>query len=68
MKRNYKVNAINENNEVLFTNECKNVKEVKNVIANFGGRYIYTVTKKDKLVKKLSSKKAMEVINNFNLF
>ena len=29
MKRNFKVNAINENNEVLFTNECKNVKEVK---------------------------------------
>ena len=68
MKRNFKVNVINNNNEVLFTNECKNVKEVKNVIASFGGRYIYTVTKKDKLVKKLSSKKAMEIINNFNLF
>jgi hypothetical protein len=68
MKRNYKVNAINENNEVLFTNECKNVKEVKNVIASLNGRYLYTVTKKDKLVKRLSSKKAMEIINNFNLF
>jgi hypothetical protein len=31
MKRNYKVNAIDNNNEVLFTNECKNVKEVKNI-------------------------------------
>ena len=68
MKRNFKVNIINNNNEILFTNECKNTKEVKNVITSFGGRYIYTVTKKDKLVKKLSSKKAMEVINNFNLF
>ena len=68
MKRNFKVNVINENNEVLFTNECKNIKEVKNVIASFGGRYIYTVTKKDKLVKKLTSKNAMEIVNNFNLF
>lgn len=68
MKRNFKVNAINNNNEVLFTNECKNIKEVKNVIASFGGRYIYTVTKKDKLVKRLSNKKAIEIINNFNLF
>ncbi len=68
MKRNFKVNVINENNEVLFTNECKNIKEVKNVIASFGGRYIYTVTKKDKLVKKLTSKNAMEIINNFKLF
>ena len=68
MKRNFKVNAINENNEVLFTNECKNIKEVKSVIASLNGRYLYTVTKKDKLVKKLSSKKAMEVVNNFNLF
>ena len=68
MKRNFKVNVINNNNEVLFTNECKNVKEVKNVIDSFGGRYIYTVTKKDKLVKRLSSKKAIEIINNFNLF
>ena len=68
MKRNFKINVINNNNEVLFTNECKNVKEVKNVIESFGGRYIYTVTKKDKLVKRLSSKKAIEIINNFNLF
>ena len=67
MKRNYQVNAINENNEVLFTNECKNVKEVKNIVASLNSRYIYTVTKKGKLVKKLSSKKAMQVINN-NLF
>lgn len=68
MKRNFKVNVINNNNEVLFTNECKNVKEVKNVIASFGGRYIYTVTKKDKLVKKLSHNKALEIINNYTFF
>ena len=68
MKRNFKVNVIDSNNEVLFTNECKNKKEVKNVIEAFNGRYIYTVTKKDKLVKKLRSTKAMEIINNFNIF
>ena len=68
MTRNFKVNVINDNNEVLFTNECKNKKEVKNVIEAFGGRYIYTVTKKDKLVKRLSSAKAIEIINNYNFF
>ena len=68
MKRNFKVNAINCNNEVLFTNECKNKKELKNVIEAFNGRYIYTVTKKDKLVKRLSHKKAVEIINNCNFF
>lgn len=67
MKRIFKVNVINENNEVLFVNECKNVKEVKNIIASLNSRYLYTVTKKDKLVKKLTSKNALDVINN-NLF
>ena len=68
MTRNFKVNVINDNNEVLFTNECKNKKEVKNVIEAVGGRYIYTLTKKDKLVKRLSSAKAIEIINNYNFF
>ena len=68
MKRIFKVNVINNNNEVEFTNECKNVKEVKNVIASFGGKYIYTVTKKDKLVKKLTHKQALKIINNYTFF
>ena len=67
MKRIFAVVVINENNEELFTNECKNTKEVKNVIRELNNRYIYKVVKNNKLVKKLTSKRALEVINN-NLF
>jgi hypothetical protein len=67
MKRVFAVVVINENNEELFTNECKNTKEVKNVIRALNNRYIYKVVKNNKLVKKLTSKRALEVINN-NLF
>lgn len=69
MKRIYKVNAINNNNEVLFTNECKNKKEVKNVINAFNGTVIYTVLKNDKIVKKMSSRTALEIIaTSTNIF
>ena len=69
MKRIYKVNAINTNNEVLFTNECKNKKEVKNVINAFNGTVIYTVLKNDKIVSKMSSKTALEIIaESTNIF
>lgn len=69
MKRIYKVNAINTNNEVLFTNECKNKKEVKNVINAFNGTVIHTVLKNDKVVKKMSSKTALEIIaESTNIF
>ena len=64
MKRIYKVNAINENNEVIYTNEAKNKKQVKNIINAFNHTVKYTVTKNDKLVKKLCSKSALEIINN----
>ena len=64
MKRIFAVVVINENNEELFTNECKNTKEVKNVIRELNNRYIYKVVKNNKLVKKLTSKRALEVINN----
>ena len=69
MKRIYKVNAINTNNEVLFTNECKNKKEVKNVINAFNGTVIYIVLKNDKIVKKMSSRTALEIIaTSTNIF
>ena len=64
MKKIYSVNVINENNDVLFTNKCKSKKEVKNIIKSFGSRYVYTVTKNDKLVKSLTHKKAFKIISN----
>jgi hypothetical protein len=65
MKRRYTVNAINSELEILFSNEAKNIKEVKNIIAELNGRYSFTVVKNNKLVKRLSSKSALEILKNF---
>lgn len=63
MKRIYKVNIINRvTAESEYSLEAKNKTEVKNIIAMLNKPY--TVTKRDKLVKKLSSKSALEIINN----
>ena len=65
MKRIYKVNIINKDTaEINYSLEAKNIKEVKNIINELYNICHYTVTKRDKLVKKLSSKPALEVINN----
>lgn len=65
MKRIYLVETINKENETMFTNYCKNVREVKNVIASFGGKYNYKTVKNGKLIKRLTSKSALEIIKNF---
>ena len=65
MTRKYIVNSINDNNEIKFSLEAKNKKEVKNIIKAFNGTQIYTVIKNNKLVKRMSSKKALEIIKNF---
>jgi hypothetical protein len=65
MKRRYTVNAINSELEILFSNEAKTIKEVKNIIAELNGRYSFTVVKNNKLVKRLSSKSALEILKNF---
>ena len=65
MTRKYIVNAINYDNEIKFSLEAKNKKEVKNIIKAFNGTQIYTVVKNSKLVKRMSSKKALEIIKNF---
>ena len=65
MKRIYLVETINKKNETMFTNYCKNVREVKNVIASFGGKYNYKTVKNGKLIKRLTSKSALEIIKNF---
>lgn len=65
MTRKYTVNAINHENEIIFSLEAKNKKEVKNIIKAFNGTKIYTVVKNNKLVKRMSSKKALEIIKNF---
>ena len=63
--RKYIVEVINQDNETMFTNECKNTREVKNVIASFGGKYSYKTVKNNKLVKRLTSKSALKIIKNF---
>jgi hypothetical protein len=65
MTRKYTVNAINYDNEIKFSLEAKNKREVKNIIKAFNGTQIYTVVKNNKLVKRMSSKKALEIIKNF---
>ena len=65
MTRQYVVEVINQDNETMFTNECKNTREVKNVIASFGGKYNYKTVKNNKLVKRLTSKGALKIIKNF---
>lgn len=65
MTRQYTVEVINHDNETRFSNECKNKREVKNVIKSFGGKYIYKTVKNGKLVKRLTSKSALTIINNF---
>lgn len=65
MIRKYTVNAINYDNEIKFSLEAKNKREVKNIIKAFNGTQIYTVVKRNKLVKRMSSKKALEIIKNF---
>ena len=65
MTRKYIVNAINYDNEIKFSLEAKNKREVKNIIKAFNGTQIYTVVKNNKLVKRMSSKKALEIIKNF---
>lgn len=65
MTRKYTVNAINYDNEIKFSLEAKNKREVKNIIKSFNGTQIYTVVKNNKLVKRMSSKKALEIIKNF---
>ena len=65
MTRKYTVNAINYDNEIKFSLEAKNKREVKNIIKSFNGTQIYTVVKNNKLVKRISSKKALEIIKNF---
>ena len=62
MKRIYKVNIINHNNEIKETLEAKNIKEVKNIIKALYNISLYTVTKNDKLIKRLSSKAALKII------
>lgn len=65
MTRKYTVNAINYDNEIKFSLEAKNKREVKNIIKAFNGTQIYTVVKNNKLIKRMSSKKALEIIKNF---
>lgn len=65
MKRIYKVNVINRDTaEINYSLEAKNIREVKNIINELYNIKHYTVTKKDRLVKRLSSKCALDVINN----
>ena len=65
MKRIYKVNIINRATaEINYSLEAKNIREVKNILTEINHTKPYTVTKRDKLIKKLSSKSALEIINN----
>lgn len=62
--KKYIISVINNDNEIKFSNECKSKKEVKNIIKFFGGKYHYKTTKNNKLVKSLTSKSALNIINN----
>ena len=65
MKRIYKVNIINRDTaEINYSLEAKNIREVKNILIEINHAKPYTVTKRNKLIKKLSSKSALEAINN----
>ena len=65
MTRKYIINSISYDNEIKFSLEAKNKREVKNIIKSFNGTQIYTVVKNNKLVKRMSSKKALKIIKNF---
>lgn len=64
MKRIYTVTVINKDLEPIHTYECATKKEVKNLVNGYNFPSAYTVAKNDKLVKRLSSKKGLEILAN----
>lgn len=64
MKRIYTVTVINKDLEAINTYECATKKEVKNLVNAYNFPSAYTVAKNDKLVKRLSSKKGLEILAN----
>lgn len=62
--KKYSVNVINHDNEIIYTLKAKNKREVKNIINTYNFPSLYTVVKNDKLIKRLTSKSALKVINN----